>query len=575
MTDHSETAWEQDEIESHLRSAMDALTPNVFDKIDLSTPQEIYVKPSRRVRMYRRMRTVAMAAAACLCVAVLGGGVSFYQNHRVDSVIGIDVNPSIELSVNRNEKVLQANPLNEDAETILDDMNLKNVDLDIAVNALIGSMVRNGYLDELDNAILVTVSNENEKKASSLRQDVVGDVESSLQEHAVQAVVYDQRMKVTGEIQDLAEKYNISYGKAYFLRELIRDNDLTENDMKKFAGMTMEEIAREIADRAYTVGYSKTDSTIETDAALVHEVTLPQTEEETLAETTVESTGQPENEPTPAEQPSTAARPVETTAAADEDEEEVDSGGKKAKIDYVDYESGSLNIVFKEKVKWKNPTVSVVDPDGQSYSARITDTGGTSCEIHVKGLPANTECTFTLGGVAVETTAAADEDEEEVDSGGKKAKIDYVDYESGSLNIVFKEKVKWKNPTVSVVDPDGQSYSARITDTGGTSCEIHVKGLPANTECTFTLGGVAVRDGGSFGTIKGYFETPDIADDLMDEDDDDADDETVETKPSETSRAPETLTEAVKESTHSETEYSQMETKQTEKETKTDAESAN
>lgn len=268
MTDHSETAWEQDEIESHLRSAMDALTPNVFDKIDLSTPQEIYVKPSRRVRMYRRMRTVAMAAAACLCVAVLGGGVSFYQNHRVDSVIGIDVNPSIELSVNRNEKVLQANPLNEDAETILDDMNLKNVDLDIAVNALIGSMVRNGYLDELDNAILVTVSNENEKKASSLRQDVVGDVESSLQEHAVQAVVYDQRMKVTGEIQDLAEKYNISYGKAYFLRELIRDNDLTENDMKKFAGMTMEEIAREIADRAYTVGYSKTDSTIETDGGL-------------------------------------------------------------------------------------------------------------------------------------------------------------------------------------------------------------------------------------------------------------------------------------------------------------------
>ena len=45
----------------------------------------------------------------------------------------------------------------------------------------------------------------------------------------------------------------------------------------------------------------------------------------------------------------------------------------------------------------------------------------------------------------------------------------------------------------------------------------------------------------------------------------DADDETVETKPSEASRAPETLTEAVKESTHSEAEYSQMETKPTEK----------
>lgn len=482
MTDHSETAWEQDEIESHLRSAMDALTPNVFDKIDLSTPQEIYVKPSRRVRMYRRMRTVAMAAAACLCVAVLGGGVSFYQNHRVDSVIGIDVNPSIELSVNRNEKVLQANPLNEDAETILDDMNLKNVDLDIAVNALIGSMVRNGYLDELDNAILVTVTNEDEKKASSLRQDVVGDVETSLQEHAVQAVVYDQQMKVTEEIQDLAEKYNISYGKAYFLQELIRDNDLSEADMKEFAGMTMEEIAREIADRAYTVGFSKTDSTYETDAALVHEVTLPQTGEETLPETTQENVSQPEAPSSAAEQPSAAVRPAETTAAADEDEEEAASGSKKP------------------------------------------------------------------------------------------AKIDYVDYESGSLNIVFKEKVKWKNPTVSVVDADGQSYSARITDTGGTSCEIHVKGLPANMECTFTLAGVAVRDGGSFGTVKGYFDTPDIADGLEDDDEDDSDEET---KPSETTRAPETQTEAVKESTHSETERSQAEMQQTEKAAEAKTESGN
>ncbi|MFQ9208335.1 MAG: hypothetical protein ACLR3S_03640 [Clostridium fessum] len=74
------------------------------------------------------------------------------------------------------------------------------------------------YLDELDNAILVTVSNENEKKASSLRQDVVGDV-SLLQEHAVQAVVYDQRMKVTGRFRICG--LNILW-KSVFSAELIR-----------------------------------------------------------------------------------------------------------------------------------------------------------------------------------------------------------------------------------------------------------------------------------------------------------------------------------------------------------------
>ena len=35
-----------------------------------------------------------------------------------------------------------------------------------------------------------------------------------------------------------------------FCRELIDENDLGEEDMEAFAGMTMEQIAKEITDRA-------------------------------------------------------------------------------------------------------------------------------------------------------------------------------------------------------------------------------------------------------------------------------------------------------------------------------------
>ena len=137
MTDHSDLQWNNDEIAKHLKSAVDTLTPDILDKIDLTTPQEIHIGPSKVTRIYRRMRTAVTVAAACLCVAVLGTGVAIYQNGRVESVIGIDVNPSIELSVNRNDKVLKAEPLNSDAEEILDNMDLEHVDVDIAVNALI------------------------------------------------------------------------------------------------------------------------------------------------------------------------------------------------------------------------------------------------------------------------------------------------------------------------------------------------------------------------------------------------------------------------------------------------------
>ena len=97
--------WNNDEIASHLKSAVETLTPNVLDQIDLSAPQLLYMEPPRHLKTYRRMRRAVTAAAACLCIAALYGGGVRWQNTRVESVIGLDVNPSIEISVNRKDEI--------------------------------------------------------------------------------------------------------------------------------------------------------------------------------------------------------------------------------------------------------------------------------------------------------------------------------------------------------------------------------------------------------------------------------------------------------------------------------------
>ena len=76
----------------------------------------------------------------------------------------------------------------------MEDMDLKGVELNVAVNAVIGSMVTHGYLGDLDNAILVTVSNDSIKKATVMSTSVVEDIEKTLQENQVKAVVYDQQV---------------------------------------------------------------------------------------------------------------------------------------------------------------------------------------------------------------------------------------------------------------------------------------------------------------------------------------------------------------------------------------------
>lgn len=392
------------QIEACLKSATDDLIPNVLDRIDLSTPQNAENRDSKPV-FFKRQRVIAGLIAACFCMIMLAGGTYSYQNNRVDSVIGIDVNPSVELSVNKKNRVLKAEAVNQDGMTILKDMDMEGVDLNVAVNAIIGSMVTHGFLDDLDNAILVTVSNDSIKKASNLRSAVVTDIRTTLEEKRLKAVVYDQQVIEEDDVKQLAREFDISYGKAYFLKELIAQNSsLSMEDMGVLAPLTMEEIAKVITERSYAVG-AKTKVSEETQqetktSTQTTEETTTKKETESVTETAPESTteqtqSQVHTEPSSTQPSSTSG---ETTAAATTSEDVVSS--EKIKIDYVDYENGTVMVHFKTRVKWKNPTVSVKDGDSNTYSSKIEETDSDYCEISVTGLEGGREYTFVLGGIS-------------------------------------------------------------------------------------------------------------------------------------------------------------------------------
>lgn len=405
QSDHRQLNKKQ--IEACLTSATQDLVPDVLDRIDLSTPQETAELHTGSIFMLRR-RVIASLIAACFCMIALAGGTYTYQNGRVDSVIGIDVNPSVELSVNKRNKVLSAQALNEDARNIMEQMDLKGVDLNVAVNAVIGAMVTNGYLTDADNAILVTVANDSVKKAKNLRSTVVGDIKTALKEQQLEAVVYDQQAIEEDQVKSFALDYGISYGKAYFLKELMDQNSsLTLDDMKDLASLNMEQIAKVITERSYAVG-GRTEVTEETtkESTSASETTTQKntmetvsTEESTSTQSSSETESQTATHNNPTQVQTSSATPS-SSAEEDTTSEQDNKSGEKIKIDYVDYEDGVVMVYFKTKVKWKNPTVSVKDEDGNTYSAKVSDTDSESCEIDVTGLSQGKEYTFVLGGIS-------------------------------------------------------------------------------------------------------------------------------------------------------------------------------
>ena len=183
--------------------------------------------------------------AACLAVMLLGGGGVFYQRaNAVASVVSLDVNPSIELKVNRSEKVLSCTPLNEDAKAILADMSngadLKGAKLDVAVNAIVGSLVRNGYLDSISSAIMISVEDKDTARAEKLQRELTSTVDGVLQTSEAKAAVLTQTLTQDAGREQQARENSISTGKAALVNCVLAINPSLRFDA--LAKLSVEEL---------------------------------------------------------------------------------------------------------------------------------------------------------------------------------------------------------------------------------------------------------------------------------------------------------------------------------------------
>ena len=183
--------------------------------------------------------------AACLAVMLLGGGGLFYQQvNAVASVVSLDVNPSIELKVSRSEKVLACAPLNDDAKTILADMgdgaDLKGAKLDVAVNAIVGSLVRNGYLNSISSAIMISVEDKDTARAEKLQRELTSAVDGILQTSDAKASVLTQTLTQDAAREQQAQENSISTGKAALVNRVLAINPELQFDA--LAKLSVEEL---------------------------------------------------------------------------------------------------------------------------------------------------------------------------------------------------------------------------------------------------------------------------------------------------------------------------------------------
>lgn len=210
------------ELERKLHTALEHAAPDDVEAVlDRLGPQNGKIIPISAPK--RRKRILPWIAAACLALAIGGGvaGVRYQQANAVASVVSLDVNPCVRLEVNREEKVLSATPVNDDANQILDGMDLTGTDLEVAVNAIIGSLLKHGYVDELANSVLISVEDDDLTRGAALEEKLTGEISQVLESASINGAILSQSFATDDALQQKAEEYGISQGKAALIQTLV------------------------------------------------------------------------------------------------------------------------------------------------------------------------------------------------------------------------------------------------------------------------------------------------------------------------------------------------------------------
>lgn len=227
------------DIKKNINNEMESMISSNFDSVisKIEKKKGVIIEMEKE-KNNKRVWGLSLSFATILLIIAGIFGVNYFNRDKVNllTTVIFDVNPSLELKVNEEEKIVEVITHNKEAKEIIKDMNLKDVDIDVGTNAILGAMLKQGYIDEAKNSILVTVVGDDEVHNKELQERIMGNIDDYFVTNNVDGAVMSQVIKDNKEIELLAKKYNITIGKAELINKIVSSNPMyTFEDLAKLS----------------------------------------------------------------------------------------------------------------------------------------------------------------------------------------------------------------------------------------------------------------------------------------------------------------------------------------------------
>lgn len=163
------------------------------------------------------------------------------EGKEAKTVFTIDVNPSIKIYADANDKVINVEAENEDGEKIVAELDFENLDLEKVVENAIDKMCEKGYIEGEYGDVLISF----EKNAEDVSEKINKKINEAFEKHGKEAGVIEQKLndldkEAREELEKFAKENDISVGKARLI-EKIRE-EFPELDDKELCELKVKEL---------------------------------------------------------------------------------------------------------------------------------------------------------------------------------------------------------------------------------------------------------------------------------------------------------------------------------------------
>lgn len=193
---------------------------------------------------YERNEGLAMKKGivfAMICVLLFGIGGYGYSYAAPKDYLTLDINPSVKLTTNRYDKVIKAEALNSDGETISKELKIKNKNVKEAIKLLVESAVDNGYIAKDDENAVMLASTSDE-----ILDEAENGVDEGLKEEEIENTEIIKE-NINKERFDEAERLGISPGKVNLIQKL--QAVLPEANLDDYANSSVKDIMKKIKEQ--------------------------------------------------------------------------------------------------------------------------------------------------------------------------------------------------------------------------------------------------------------------------------------------------------------------------------------